>query len=181
MGKRTSDFMALTVILTGAGLGLGLTTLFARAAPVAQVDDASVEIQIVPGRVMVRNRSVAPTIYFRSRAGAYRSNWAPSERLRIEVKKRRRTEEVSGREELERLMTQVQELLHEAREGREFKAMFVSDGLEALEILEDLDGDLTMTLDILQSATDGDEQRRRRRRRHPRRAAEVPDPDAPGN
>ena len=42
MRKRTSDFMALAAILGGAGLGLGLTSLYARSAPVAQVDDASV-------------------------------------------------------------------------------------------------------------------------------------------
>ena len=179
MGKRTSDFMALTVILSGAGLGLGLTGLFARTA---QVDDASVEVQIVPGRVMVRHRSADPTIYFRSRVGMYRYDRAPSERFRIEIEERRHIEEGSDREELERLMIQVQERLREAREAREFEAMFVTDGLkEVMEILDDLDGDLTMTLDVLQSANDGDEQRRRRRRRRPRRVAEVPDSDAPGN
>ena len=65
MGKRTSDFLALAAIASGASLGLGLTGLARGAAPVAHVDQASVEAQVVSGRVMVRHRSAAPTIYFR--------------------------------------------------------------------------------------------------------------------
>ena len=64
MGKRTSDFLALAAIASGAGLGLGLTGL-ARTAPVAQVDQASMKTQVVSGRVMVQEAPVAPTIYFR--------------------------------------------------------------------------------------------------------------------
>ena len=78
MGEKTSDFMALTAILGGAGIGLGLTSffLFARTAPVAQVDDASVEVNVVQGRVIVRDWSVTPTIYF-SRVGANVPAWEP--------------------------------------------------------------------------------------------------------
>ena len=53
MGKRTSDFVALAAILGGAGLGIALTSLFARTAPVAQVDDVSTEVHVVRGRVML--------------------------------------------------------------------------------------------------------------------------------
>lgn len=181
MGTRTSDFIALTAILGGAGLGLGLTSPWAGTAPVARVDGRSVEVRVGPRRVLARDGSMARTLYFRSRARANRPDWAPSERFRVEAEEFRRVEQGFDREELDRLMTQVQELLREARGGREFEAI-LSEGLEALELLEDLDvgGDLTMTIDLLQSENDGDEQRRRRRRR-PRRAAEVPDADAFGN
>ena len=60
MDKRTSDFLALAAILGGAGLGLGLTSFYARSAPVAQVDDASLEVRVVPGRPLVRHGSVRP-------------------------------------------------------------------------------------------------------------------------
>ena len=67
MGNRTSDFIALAAILGGAGLGLGLTSLVAGTATVARADDASVEVHVVPSRVLVRDGSGAPAIYFRSR------------------------------------------------------------------------------------------------------------------
>ena len=55
MGKRTSDFMALTTILVGAGFGLGVMSLAARSGPVRMADDLSmivhVERHIVIGEV----------------------------------------------------------------------------------------------------------------------------------
>ena len=67
MGKRTSDFVALATVLGGVGVGFGLTSLFARSAPVALVDDVSVHdvsvtVRIVPGRVWAGDGRVISTI-----------------------------------------------------------------------------------------------------------------------
>ncbi len=173
MGKRTSDFMALAAILGGAGLGLGLTSLYARSAPVAQVDDASVDVHVVPGRVLVRHGSVRPTIYFRSRARATGPDWAPSERLRVDVEEgENQLEELRrvkrgikrfDRGQVERLRAQVEGLRLEAREMADFEALF--EALEGLEALEELDLE-NLTINVRR---DEEDQRRRRRRRHPRR------------
>ncbi len=187
MRKRTSDFMALAAILGGAGLGLGLTSLYARSAPVAQVDDASVEVRVLPGRVLVRDGSGASTIYFRSRARSNRPVWEPLERQRlrvnveeareraadlareqrnIELEELRRVERaIKGfdRERVERLRAQMEELRLEAREMADFEALF--EALEGVEALEDLDLE-RLTNDIRR---DEEDERRRRRRRRPRR------------
>ena len=176
MGKRTSDFMALTAILGGAGLGLGLTSLYARTASVPHTDDSSMEIHVVRGRVMVGDAqpelhwrarpsaSVAPTIYrFRSWVPANGPEWAPLERLRVDVEELWRVEpETKGfdREQLERLRAQVEELRRAA--GGEFKVLFEAGGLEALlealegvEALEDLDLRQNLTIDIRQDERKG--------------------------
>ena len=173
MGKRTSDFIALAAILGGAGLGLGLTSLYARSAPVAQVDDVSVEVRVVPGRVLVRHGSVRPTIYFRNRARANRLDWAPLERPRVNVEEaenqleelRRVKREITrfDREQVERLRTQVQELRLEAGEMADFESLF--EALEGLEALQDLDLE-NLAIDVRR---DEEDQRRRRRRRRPPR------------
>ena len=175
MGKRTSDFVALATVLGGVGVGFGLTSLFARSAPVALVDDVSVhdvsvKVRIVPGlvpgRVLVRDGYATSTIYFGSQAGANELRWSTSgeviamqdlrleleargEALRVEV----RGMERAGRVELERAVAELSgrriELEREAQELFE----------EALE-----------ELDCLGAAVRGDEdedQRRRRRRRRP--------------
>ena len=185
MRKRTSDFMALAAILGGAGLGLGLTSLYARSAPVAQVDDASVEVRVLPGRVLVRDGSGASTIYFRSRARSNRPVWEPLERLGVNVEEAReraadlareqRNIELEGlrrveraikgfdREQVERLRAQIEELRLEAREMADFEALF--EALEGVEALEDLDLE-RLTNDMRR---DEEDQRRRRRRRRPGR------------
>ena len=158
MGKRTSDFVALAAILGGAGLGVGLTSLFARTTPVAQVDDVSMEVHVVRGQVMVEDRSAAPTIYFRSRARTRRPDrerWL----LRGDVEDLRR-DVGADRERLEAELAERREELRRA--------------LEQLEALEDLDLGQYLTLDIFQRDEDED-RRRRRRRRRPRQEAEVPD------
>ena len=146
MGKRTSDFVALAAILGGASLGIGLTSLFARAAPVAQVDDVSVEVHFVKGRVGAA--SVAPTIYLRSRALANRRDWEPL-----------------------LLRGDVEDIRREAREV-DLRALY--EALEEVEALEDLDLGQYLTLDRFQRDEDED-RRRKRRRRRPRQEAEVPD------
>jgi hypothetical protein len=144
MGKRTSDLVALATILGGVGVGYGVTSLFAGSAPVP-VDRVSVDVRIVPGRVLVRDGSATSTIYFRSRAEANR----------VDVEEIRRREvremELAKRVELEKLVVE----LEEAR---------VELTLEAKELYEEA----LEELDCLQAAAQGDEdedQRRRRRRR----------------
>ena len=149
MGKRTSDLVALATILGGVGVGYGVTSLFAGSAPVpvnrVSVDEVSVDVRIVPGRVLVRDGSATSTIYFRSRAEANR----------VDVEEIRRREvremELAKRVELEKLVVE----LEEAR---------VELTLEAKELYEEA----LEELDCLQAAAQGDEdedQRRRRRRR----------------
>jgi hypothetical protein len=153
MGKRTSDFVALAAILGGAGLGIGLTSLFARTAPVAQMDDVSVEVRFIKG--LVGDASVAPTIYMRRRVRAHRPNWEPS----------------LLRGEMEDLRRETEDL---RRETREIDLRELYEALEEVEALEDLDLGRYLTLDIFQHDDDEDKRRRRRRRR-PRQEAEVPD------
>jgi hypothetical protein len=173
MGNRTSDFIALAAILGGAGLGLGLTSLVAGTATVARADDASVEVHVVPSRVLVRDGSGAPAIYFRSRARS-RRRWAPSERLRVyeeaqgrfgrdhvdrlrsnvELEKLRRVQqEIKGfdHERVERLRARVAEFRLEAREMADFEALF--EALEGVEALEDLDLE-TLTIDLRRDEED---------------------------
>ena len=172
MGKMTSDFVALTVIFGGAGLGYGLTSLFAGRAPVAQLDEASVEVHVVPGRVMVEDVSFAPTIYFRSRARANRPDrqrWL----IRGDVEDLRRDGQEMRGADLERLEAELGEELR--------RALKQLEGLEDLDLgqlLTDLDLGQLLTIDVLQRDEDED-QRRRRRRRRPRQEAVVP--DASGN
>ena len=77
MGKRTSDLLALTAILGGAGLGLGLTSLFARtpADRAPQPDESSVRVDILRRSIVVEPSTiwvstdglVTPTLRWRTR------------------------------------------------------------------------------------------------------------------
>ncbi len=189
MGKRTSDFVALAAIVGGGGLGFGLTSLFAGAAPEVQVHDTSVEIRVVPGRVLMGPSS---TIYL-GRPGAY----ASSKGFRVTMD-RRRAEMRFDREDVERLTAQAEKLLREALEEGDFSAVVMSEALERLDAIEII-GDLDIrvdgtTIDILRgnvpwrvevrAGTDEDEdddRRRRRRGRRPREEAEVRASGASGN
>jgi hypothetical protein len=109
------------------------------------VDEVSVDVRIVPGRVLVRDGSATSTIYFRSRAEANR----------VDVEEIRRREvremELAERVELEKLVVELEEARIELT-------------LEAKELYEEA----LEELDCLQAAAQGDEdedQRRRRRRR----------------
>ena len=190
MGKRTSDFLALAAIVGGGGLGFGLTSLFAGAAPEVQVHDTSVEIRVVPGRVLMGPSS---TIYL-GRPGAYPS----SKRFRVTMD-RRRAEMRSDREDVERLTAEAEKLLRKALEEGDFSAVVMSEALERLDAIEII-GDLDIrvdgtTIDILRGNglerieiragshedEDEDDRRRRRRRRRPREEAEVRASGASGN
>ena len=125
MGKRTSDFVALATVLGGVGVGFGLTSLFARSAPMAQVDDVSVQdvsvkVRIVPGRVLVRDGYATSAIYFGSQAGANERRWSISgeviamQDLRLELEAREEALRLgemarADRVELERRVTELAE------------------------------------------------------------------------
>jgi hypothetical protein len=175
MGKRTSDFMALAAIESGAGLGLGLTGLFAQsgADSVPRAHDSSVRV-----RVLRRNMVVEPGRRLDSSAGLHVVHEAPivePERLRVRFFGAREMEGLD-REQLERLRAQIEELGRETREMGDLEGLY--EALGELEALEDLDLEANLTIDILQGDED---QRRKRRRRGPRRAVEGPQVDPSGN
>lgn len=167
MGKRTSDFVALATVLGGVGVGFGLTSLFARSAPVALVDDVSVhdvsvKVRIVPGRVSAGDGRV---IYFRGRPGPKGPTWSPSgevvytlmQDFQFELQEEARGLELQVREiegadraDLAMRLAQMAEL------QKEFE-------YEVWEVYEES----LKELDCLEAAAQGDEdedQRRRRRR-----------------
>ena len=189
MGKRTSDFMAFAAILGGAGLGLGVTGLFAqsRADRVPHSDDSTVRVRVLRHALIVEPGRIAE-----ARAEAYVVRHAlidEMERRQIAVIPEARTRRfrmrtrirtnVSGRNQLERLRAQVEELQREAGDLDELKGLY--EALEGLEVLEDLDLGQSLRLDILGSDDDERHRRRRRRGRRPRTALEAPDSDAPRN
>ena len=170
MGKRPSDFMALAAIVSGAGLGLGLTNLYAhgRADREPYSDDASVNIRVPRHRIVVEPRRIDDSCAD-----------AQVVRHAVIVQPRRITdvhapEAMAPR--LERLRTQVRELRLQAREMGDVEGLL--EALEGVEALEDVDMERDLTIDILRGDED---QRRRRRRRRPHRAAEVPDSDPSRN
>lgn len=203
MGKRTSDFMALAAILGGAGLGLGLTSLYAqsRADRVPYTGDFSVS-RGLPGagsRIRIRGRNSRDFEVQRRSMRVVPGRIADSSEeadivrhaliVRMQQSKigvtpeataptfRMRTQvgaEGFDRAQLEKLLAQIDEVRREAGELRELKELY--EGLEAA--LEDGDLGESMTSDILRSE---DDERRRRRKRRPRQAAEAQDSDAPGN
>ena len=155
MGKRTSDFIALAAIVGGAGLGLGLTSLFPRsgANDLPRADDSAVRV-----RVLRRNIVVEP---------GRRLEWSARPQVVHEtliVEPERLRVGFFGARGMEGLDREHLEGLYEA--------------LEELEALEDLDLGENLTIDILQLK---DDERRKRRRRRPRRAAEGPQADPLGN
>ena len=170
MGKRTSDFVALAVIVGGAGLGLGLTSLFARsrAAPVPDARHSSVDVQVLRRSIVVEptwtarasgeRRIVHEALIVEPERIEVEYSVAPSFRFRTRVRTN-----APDREPLERLMAQLGELELEGSELDELKER-LSEALKGVEVLEDLDLEENFTIDILRSDDDDDERRRRRRR-----------------
>ncbi len=186
MGKRTSDFMAFAAILGGAGLGLGVTSLFAQsqADRVLHSDDSSVRVRVLRHAVIVEPGRIAD-----ARAEAYVVRHALIERMEghqiavipeaetrmFRMRTRVRTN-ASVRNQLERLRAQVEELRREAGELGEIKEL--SEALEKLEALRDRQSGEVLRIEILRNDED---RKRRRRRRPPHRATDATDSDAPGN
>jgi len=158
MRKRTSDFVALAAIVGGGGLGFGLTSLFAGAAPEVQVHETSVEIRVVPGRVLM-GRS---TIYLRSVAEAY----ASPKGLRVVVDRQREDVEELTFVEAEKLVREALELL---------------DRTTTVNILRG--GNVLGRVEVRAGPNEDEDEdeRRRRRRRRPREEAEVRASGASGN
>ncbi len=182
MGKMTSDFVALAVIFGGAGLGYGLTSLFAERTPVAQQEETSVEIQVVrqadeqsvsarvlPYAVIVTGEQGYPS-RFRARIGRPGADQERMEWRRAEMEElRRRSGQVTiDIQELYESALEEYKVALEGLEGLEgLEALESLEGLESLKGLEDLDLGQYLTFEILQRDEDED-QRRRRRRRRPR-------------
>ena len=167
MGKRTSDFVALATVLGGVGVGFGLTSLFARSAPVALVDDVSVhdvsvKVRIVPGRVSAGDGRV---IYFRGRPGPKGPTWSPSGEV---VYTLMQDFQFELQEEARRLELQVREIEGADRADLAMRLAQMAElqkefEYEVWEVYEES----LKELDCLEAAAQGDEdedQRRRRRR-----------------
>jgi hypothetical protein len=186
MGKRTSDFLAIAAIVSGAGVGLGLTGLRAENGPVMvhDRDEATVRVQVrrgmrvEPGHISVRaSRENGANVYmWRSmREDASRRQW--SQRMRVDVD-RRQLDELRAqaralgelqRGDLEKLRAQAQELGNSEA---------LAELLEGIEGLESLELDLRdLTIDVQQEGDD-EGRKRRRRRRPPRRMDRA---DRPSN
>ena len=167
MGKRTSDFVALATVLGGVGVGVGLTSLFARSAPVALVDDVSVhdvsvKVRIVPGRVSAGDGRV---IYFRGRPGPKGPTWSPSGEV---VYTLMQDFQFELQEEARGLELQVREIEGADRADLAMRLARMAElqkefEYEVWEVYEES----LKELDCLEAAAQGDEdedQRRRRRR-----------------
>ncbi len=184
MGKRTSDFMALAAIVGGAGLGLGLTSLYSNTAPMARMDNASVEVHIVPGRALGREGSLARTMYFRSRVRESGPDRAQFERIRVFEDDALRIQgmiESLDRERLDQFLAQAGELRRATGELELGELKVLLESVEGLESLENLELGENPTIEIIRSEIEADALKRRRRGRRPREAAGVPDSEEPGS
>ena len=172
MGKRTSDFLALAAILSGAGVGLGLTSLRAENRPdtVRDRDESSVRVEVrrgmrvEPGQIIVSTSPRGSIVYMLRR-----------ERENVEVHRQRLQRIRVDVESLQR--GQLLELRSQLRGLGDSEAL--AELLEAVESLEDLDLGESLTIDVSQD--EEDQRRKRRRRRRPRRIADVPNSAGSGN
>jgi hypothetical protein len=197
--------MAFAAILGGAGLGLGLTSLYAENAGNrrSQADDASMRFEILRRNIVVERGRIAETLEdgqvvrhaiivgmkgrdvtreatarrfrMRTRVGPNGFDRTQLDRLLAQAEELRRIEQEFKGQDGERL-----ERLRAQVEELELEAREMADFealFEAFEGVESLE-DLDLTIEMRQ---DEEDQRRRRRRRPPRRAADVPDSDGSGN
>ena len=195
MSVRSSDIMALTAILAGAGAGYGLTNLYAHSqqeeAPVVAesitvVESAGprTEVEVEPFRVEVRARptvvvTTAPHVITRMRMG-------PRVMMFREMRHDARAGAREARERAREVRKTVrvgeafalQEALYlEALEALESLDALESLGdlenvvdLEALEqalegLEEELDGVLTIDVEVLDDADDQRKRKKRKKRR----------------
>ena len=151
MDKRTSDFLSFTAIVGGAGLGLGLTSLFfvSSAPNIVHKENVSVEVRISTEKPSTEHFAVILT-------GEH--DYRPV-----------RTEVLRFRTDLDELERMRGNLVW----GEGFEAL---EDLEGLKALEGLDRLQSLRFEILDRDEDEDERRRRRRRRPSRET-----PDASGN
>ena len=165
MGKRTSDFLALAAILSGAGVGLGLTSLRAENQPntVRESDESSVRVEVrhrvrvEPGQIVVSTspRASRPSPEFERMLDVY-------------VLRRTRDNVEVERQRLQRIRVDVEDLRRYQLEELQSRVRALSESealaelLEGVESLEDLDLEESLTADFQR---DGEDQRRKRRRR----------------
>ena len=178
MGKRTSDFVALATVLGGVGVGFGLTSLFARSAPVALLDDVSVhdvsvKVRIVPGRVLVRDGYATSSIYFRNAAGVYFMSEVKErqeELRREEVRQQELLREAQASYEAMEVALKELEALENLKEGAGLSALFEDMDLARYSAMSILGGNVLerLELSVGPSEDEDEDQRRRRRRRRPR-------------
>jgi len=167
MGKRTSDFLAIAAIVSGAGVGLGLTSLRAENGPVMvhDRDESTVRVQgrrgmrVEPGHISLRTSPGNANVYMwrRQREDLDRSQQR-LESMRVVVEQLRRGQ-------LDELRSQVN-VLGDSEELAEL--------LEGLEGLESLELDLRDLRMDVQREGENEGRKRRRRRRPPRRMTDRP-------
>ncbi len=172
MDKRTSDCLSFAAIVGGAGLGLGLTSLFfvSSAPNIVHKENVSVEVRVSTERPSTEHFAVIMT-------GEHGYRPVRTEVLRFRT----------DLDELERMRgnlvwgdTQMTFEINESYQGALEEYREALEGFEALEdlegpkALEGLGGLQSLKFEILDRDEDEDERRRRRRRR-PRQEAEVPD------
>ena len=168
MGKRTSDFLALAAILSGAGIGLGLTSLRAENGPgvVHDRDESTMRFQVrrgmhaEPGDIRVRTSPGNANVYMWRRTREDAPDRRQLLRVRADVERLRRSQ-LEGLGARIRVLADSEALLGDSEALAELR-----EGLESLEL--EL-GELTIDVQ-----REGEDQRRRRRRR-PRRMADRPD------
>jgi hypothetical protein len=198
MGKRTSDFLALAAILSGAGVGLGLTGLRAENGPasVRNRDESSVRVEVkrrirvAPGNITVRMSPQGSDTYLGRYLWRRMGGAGPDgEHFRVMIRGEELlidAQEMAGRDrerlgarrmQLEGLRAQMETLRRRAEEAGDSEAWV--EMVAELEALESLDLGESLRFEVRRG--DGDEDQRRRRRRRPRRVADAPDADAPGN
>ena len=171
MEKRTSDFLSFAAIVGGAGLGLGLTSLFfvSSAPNVVQKENVSVEVRVSTEKATTEHFAVILTGEHnyrpvRTEVLRFRTDLGELERIRGNLV----WGDTRATFEINELYRGALEEYREALEG--FEAL---EELEGLKALEGLDG---LWFEILDRDEEEDKRRRRRRRR-PREEA----PDGSGN
>ena len=176
MDKRTSDFLSFTAIVGGAGLGLGLTSLFfvSSAPNIVHKENVSVEVRVSTEKPSTEHFAVILT-------GEHDYRPVRTEVLRFrtdldELERMRGNLVWGDTQMIFEINEKYQGALDEYREALEGFGFEALEGLEGLKALEGLDGLQSLRFQILDRDEDEDKRRRRRRRRPSRET-----PDASGN
>ncbi len=83
MGKRTSDFLALATVVSGAGLGIGLTGLALRQAEDPNHDESSVTVQVLHDDVELSEQAYMQALV------RYRQSGVESDQITVRTSPRR--------------------------------------------------------------------------------------------
>lgn len=208
MGMRKSDIGAVAVILVSAGAAYGLTTLYAQGQHGTSAESFNFQATVTPDVRVESHLRHAVEVDVRTAPWVFATG-RPHVVTRVRVRRPHRIEIEKIRVEADRIeiqeLLEVRERIHEVRQMTlELKALESLKGLERLEglgglkaleglealsvlgdlddILVDLDGDMTIDMDVLHSC-DGDDQHKRKRKRKCKRRHIVikrPGNDKPG-